>query len=681
MRELRVAVDVGGTFTDVCVFNTETATTSVAKVASTPEDPMRAVLDGVRAAGIRLTDVALFSHGTTVATNALITRRFPPAAMVTTRGFRDVLEIRNGTKDDLWDAYQDVGRPYIRRRDRYEVTERVNYTGDVVTPLDEDEARRLAGVLRRKGVRTVAIGFINSYANDAHERRMQEILTEELPGVRISTSSEVLPEIFEYDRFSTTVANTVLGPLVSDYVNRLENELSDGGYDGDLLLLHSGGGSMTPRMAERYPVRLAASGIAAGAIAVRDLAQRCGYGNAIGLDMGGTSTDISLVHNNEIRVTKEWHVEYGFPICFPSIEVLTIGAGGGSLAWLDEAGSLRNGPASAGADPGPACYRLGGKEPTNTDASLVLDRLGTELVGGAMTLDRTAAEHAISDRVGTPLGLDVDEAASDILQVANANMADAVRLISIRRGYDPRDFALVVFGGAGGLHGAALAKELSIPVVVVPPHPGITSAQGCLLVDIRHDLTAMYQTEASVADTDRLTAEFGKLETEATHRLRREGVADADMVLERSISMRYAGQWRSLSVPISPGPDALSAAVEHFHEEHEREYSFRRDDTPVELYQLALRATGATPKPQFPRQELREQDPPEPTGHRRTYFDELGARVDTPVYDRATLAAGTRILGPAILEQLDSTTVIPPNTPAVIDEWQNIRIHVFEEDQ
>lgn len=671
-------MDVGGTFTDVCVFDTDVASTTVAKVPSTPEDPVRAVLDGLRAAEVDLSEVALFSHGTTVATNALITRKFPPAAMVTTRGFRDVLEIRNGTKDDLWDAYKDVGSPYIRRRDRYEVTERINYSGDVVTPLDEGEARQVAHVLRRKGVRTVAIGFINSYANAAHEQRMKEILTEELPDVMISTSSEVLPEIFEHGRFSTTVANTVLGPLVSGYVNRLDEELAAGGYDGDLLLLHSGGGSMTPRTVRRYAARLAASGITAGAIAVRDLAQRCGHGNAIGLDMGGTSTDISLVHNNEIRSTKEWSVEHGFPICFPSIEVLTIGAGGGSLAGLDEAGSLRNGPASAGAEPGPACYRQGGTEPTNTDASLALDRLGTELVGGAMHLDKQAAADAINAHVAEPLGLEPDEAASDILQVANANMADAVRLISIRRGYDPRDFALVVFGGAGGLHGAALARELSIPVVLVPPHPGITSAQGCLLVDIRHDLTTMFQAEASTADLDRLEDEFASLESEAVERLHREGVSDSEVLLERSVSMRYSGQWRSLTVPISAGSGALTEAVEHFHEQHEREYSFRRDETPVELYQLLLRATGTIPKPQFPRHDTTEQPPPDAVAHRRTYFDEAGGRTDTPVYARDRLKAGTRIVGPAVIEQLDSTTVIPPSTPAVIDEWHNIRIHVGE---
>lgn len=678
-RNLRVAVDVGGTFTDVCIFDSRASTTRVAKVPSTPHDPMEAVVEGVRSAGVDLAEVALFSHGTTVATNALITRQFPAAALVTTRGFRDVLEIRDGTKDELWDAYSDVGAPYIRRRDRYEVTERIDYAGEIITPFDEAGAREVARILRRKQIQTVAVCFMNSYVNRAHEKRMREILEEELPGVSVSTSSEILPEIFEYDRASTTVANAVLAPLVSGYVNRLEEQLRADGYDGDLLLLHSGGGSMTPTMVERYPVRLAASGIAAGAIAVADIANRCGYPNAIGLDMGGTSTDISLVYDGEVRTTKQWQVEYGFPISFPSIEVLTIGAGGGSLAWIDEAGSLRNGPASAGAAPGPACYGWGGVEPTNTDANLVLGRLGSSLVGGGLSLDTEAAEKAIRRVIADRLDVDTDIAASDIIQVANANMADAVRLLSIRRGYDPRDFVLVVCGGAGALHGAALAKELNIPTVVVPPHPGITSAQGCLLVDIRHDLSAMFQGLVTDIDTAELEREFVRLEREGLQRLEHEGVPADRMVLDRSISMRYAGQWRSLTVTAGSGEGFLAEAVERFHEEHERDYSFRRDDTPVEIYQIGLRAIGTTPKPQFPQHTVPSTVVPTPSAHRSVYFDELGERVGTPVYDRDDLRYGARIEGPAIISQLDSTTVVPPRTTAVIDEWANIRINISQE--
>lgn len=674
MSKLRVAVDAGGTFTDVCIYHEETQEFRVTKVPSTPDNPKQAVVNGVRRGEIDLSEVDLFFHGTTVATNALITRRFPKAALVTTRGFRDVIEIRDGTKDNLWDAYQDVSGPYIRRRDRFEVTERVDYAGEVVTPLDEEEARILARKLKRRGATTVAVCFINSYANAENEKRMREILEEEMPEASVSTSSDILPEIFEHDRFNTAVANTVLGPLVSDYVKQLDDELSAGGYDNDLLLLHSGGGSMTPAMAKHFPVRLAASGIAAGAIAAKHIAEQCGYQNAVGLDMGGTSTDISLIHDGELRVTKQWGVEYGHPIVFPSIEVLTVGAGGGSLAHIDIAGALRNGPQSAGADPGPACYERGGTEPTNTDANLALNRLGTVLAGGALELNRDKATRVIAERVGQPLSLETAEAAQAVIKVANANMADAVRLVSIRRGLDPRDFALIAFGGAGALHGAEVAKELGIPAVVVPPNPGVTSAMGCLLVDIQHDLSMMYTAVADSADLEDLDRQFRSLEDEAVDRLRHEGVVDADMVLQRGISMRYQGQWRSLQVAMGSGDASLEDAIEMFHQEHERQFSFRQNALPVEIYQLHLRAVGKTPKPEFPRSKRQPGAQAEPHAHREVYFE--GQWHHTPVYDRATLPVGFEFAGPAIIDQLDSTTVVPPDTLASIDEWKNIRIQL-----
>jgi N-methylhydantoinase A len=672
MGHLRVAVDVGGTFTDICILDEDSGSVEVGKVPSTA-DPIDAVVAGVVDAGVDLRDVVVFSHGTTVATNALIMRNLPPAAMVTTRHFRDVIEIRRGTKPDLWDAYNDVAPPYIRRRDRFEVLERVDYAGEVVTPLDEQEARKVAAILGRRGVQTVAVCFINAHANPAHELRMRAILEEELPGVTVSTSAEVLPEIFEHERFSTTVANAVLSPLISGYVNRLQEELAAKGYSGDLLLLHSGGGVMTPKLAERFAVRLAASGIAAGAIASRHLATLCGFPNAIGFDMGGTSTDVSLVYEGEERLTKEWFVEYGYPICFPSIEVMTIGAGGGSFAWIDQAGSLRNGPQSAGAHPGPACYGRGNDRPTNTDANLVLGRLGEKLIGGAMTVDRSAAERAIREHVAEPLGLGLLEAADAVIRVANANMADAVRLISIRRGYDPREFCLVAFGGAGPLLGAALAAELSIPTVLVPPSPGITSALGCLLVDVRHDLSAMFLAHLDSVDLEVLEEEFGKLEGEARERLEAEGVPEEQMSIQRLVDMRYLGQWRSLTVPVS-APVDLGDAGERFHTEHERAYNYRRDGSPVEVYRLSVRAVGVTPKPQ-----LRRHDPTggavAPRGSRAVHFDSSGDALDTPLYLRSELPSGAKLDGPAIIDQLDSTTLVPPGWRAEVDEWLNIRMH------
>ncbi|PMC64368.1 hydantoinase [Corynebacterium tuscaniense] len=678
-KPYRIAVDVGGTFTDVAISNTQTHELTVAKVPSTPHDPMEAVLNGLAEGGVSLDEVEILSHGTTVATNALIQRRFPPAALITTKGFRDVLEIRDGTKDELWDAYVDVGPPYIARRNRYEVTERIDYDGVELTPLNVEEAREIARILRRKKIETVAVCFLNSHANAEHEQQMAQILAEELPDAAVSTSAEILPEIFEYERFSTTVSNAVLAPLVSGYVNRLSEQLKEGGYTGDLLLLHSGGGSMTPQMVSKYPVRLAASGIAAGAIAVQDIATRCGYPNAIGLEMGGTSTDISLTYEGEIRITKQWQVEYGFPITFPSIEVLTIGAGGGSLAWIDDAGSLRNGPQSAGADPGPACYERGGDQPTNTDANLLLGRLGDSLIGGALTLSKDAAKESIERVVAGPLNLELDVAAEDIIKVANANMADAVRLLSIRRGYDPRDFVLVVGGGAGALHGAEVARDLSIPTVVVPYYPGVTSAQGCLLVDIRHDLSQMYQVAMQDIDANDLLDTFHGMEDRARTKLAHEGVPEENMRFKRTASLRYRGQWRSLTVEL-PGSGTLTdEALALFHEEHEREYSFSDRTKEVELYQVGLVAIGELESPPFKRYEVTDPSTlsaPEAASERDVYFSSNGGWATVPVYQREDLQPGVRLSGPAIIDQFDATTVVPPGDLAEIDEWKNIRIHI-----
>jgi N-methylhydantoinase A len=669
----RVAVDVGGTFTDVFVIDEEGEDARVAKVPSTP-DPIDGVLSGLREAGVALPDVSFFSHGTTVATNALITRQLPRTAMVTTAGFRDVIEIRRGTRDDLWDAYKDVAPPYIKRRDRLVVAERTDAAGEILIAPDPDEVRRVAQELKAREVVSVAVCFMNAYANPANERAVRDILAEELAGVPISISSDVLPEIFEHDRFSTTVINAALAPLVGSYGLRLEEALHSEGYKGDLLLLHSGGGVMTPKVASRFAARLAASGIAAGAIAGREAATRAGFENAIGLDMGGTSTDISVSFRGDLRVTKEWQVEYGYPICFPSIEVLTIGAGGGSVAWLDEGGSLRNGPQSAGASPGPACYGQGGVEPTNTDAQLVLGRLSSKLIGGEMSLDLARARAAIADRIAEPLGLEVEEAASAILQVANANMADALRLVSVRRGYDPREFVLVVFGGAGPLHGAELAAELGIPRVLVPPSPGVTSALGCLLVDVRHDLSRMFLAGAANADLAELNAAFAELEAEGRARLEAEGIPESNMRLTRLIDMRYVGQWRALSVPVNGDLTALEPAIAAFHEEHAREHTYARPENPVEIYRLTVTAVGVTPKPSFRRLDA-ESGSPVSKDRRGVWFDGLG-EVETPVFDRAELRSGAHFSGPAIVEQVDTTIVVPPGVEAEIDGWLNIAMEV-----
>ena len=673
MANLRVAVDIGGTFTDICILDQDSGTIRIAKTASTP-DPIDGVMTGLASAKVDLADVVLFSHGTTVATNALITRRLPRTAMVCTGGFRDVIEIRRANKEDLWDTYKDVAPPYVPRRDRLAVTERIDAAGVVVTPLDEDEAREVARVLKKRGVAAVAVCFMNSFINGANERRMKEILVAELGGVPVSTSSEVLPEIFEHERFSTTVVNAALSPVVVDYTTRLGDRLGEAGYASDLLLLHTGGGVMTASGVRDFAGRIAGSGIAAGAIASRHIAAQCGFPNSIGLDMGGTSCDVSLAYQGKSRVTKEWHIEFGYPIRFPSIEVMTIGAGGGSLAWIDEAGGLRNGPQSAGAHPGPACYGGGNAAPTNTDANVALGRLGTSLAGGSIALDAALAREAVRSGVAERFGLGLEQAADAIIRVANANMADAVRLISISRGHDPRDFALVAFGGAGALHGAAIARELSIPAVIVPPNPGITSALGCLLVDVQHDLAESYLKTQEEADPAAIEAAFQALEREAAARLAHESVRPDQVVMERSVDMMYQGQWRSLAVPVASPAGPLAEMIGAFHAQHEREYNFRRDDAPVGLFRLNLKAVGVVPKAELARAEM-TGFLPAPMQRRPVWFG--GAEpADTPVFWRDDIGAGARIAGPAIVEQLDSTTVIPPGVAAEVDQWRNLILRV-----
>lgn len=674
-RTVRVACDVGGTFTDVCFLDEESGLMRVAKTPTTP-DPIDGVLAGIAAGDVHLKDVSLFAHGTTLATNALITRRFPPAVMVTTKGFRDVIEIRRGTRNDLWDTYKEMAGPYIRRRDRLTVSERVDYSGKVLVPLDEREARDVARIVAKRGVKTVAICFANAFVNPTNEQRMRDILAEALPDISIAISSDIMPEIFEHERFSTTVANAVLAPVAGDYTRDLQTRMADGGYRNDVLLLHSGGGVMTAKTAKNFAGRLAASGIAAGAIASKFVAELSGYPNSISLDMGGTSTDISLCKEGVLPVTTDWHVEYGYPIKFPSIEVLTIGAGGGSLAWIDEAGALRNGPQSAGSTPGPVCYGRGGEQPTNTDANLLLGRLGTTLAGGAVSLDRGLAETAIRQKVAEPLDMTPEEAALSILKVANANMADAVRLVSIRKGHDPRDFALVAFGGAGALHGAALAKDLAIPTVLVPPNPGVTSALGCLLVDIVHDISQMYLSPVDDVSADALEAAFAALEQEGFDRLSHEGVAATEMVFERFLDMRYLGQWRAMSVPVASPVTSLDQAVARFHEDHGREHNYSRPEAPVEIYKVSVRATGLTRKAELARHEPRGAVLPPPIGTRAVIFDEATDWIETPVYDRDALEPGVRFVGPAIVEQLDSTLLVPPGVTAEVDPWLTIVMRV-----
>lgn len=672
----RTGVDIGGTFTDVIVFDEESGEIAIEKTPSTPANPAEGVINGLAKSETSIGSLDFFSHGSTVGMNALIERELPRIGLLTTEGFRDVIEIRDGTKADIWDAYEDVADPYVMRRDRLEVTERIDCNGTVVEPLDEAEAREKIRIFKKRGIDTIAISLINAYANGEHEQRLEEIVEEEHPDAFVCTSHEILPEMFEHERTSTTVINAALVPVVREYLVDLSSRLRERGYDGDVLAMHSGGGVMTTEAIAYYAARIANSGPTAGAIAGQYIADQCGFENAIGFDMGGTSADVSLTYQGDVETTDEWAVEYGYPIMFPTTDIETIGAGGGSVAWIDDGGSLRVGPKSQGADPGPACYMRGGDKPTTTDANVILGWVDPDnFLGGEMEATSQPSREVIDRDIADPLGLTVTEAASAIERIAVANMCNAVRLVSTSKGYDPREFALVAFGGAGPLHAAAVAREMNIPTVIVPPYPGINSALGCLLVDVEHDLSRTFIADATESVVDDIETAFAEMEAEIGNRLAEEGIDESRTRMDHELKMRYTGQWRSLSVPCERSIESMEAIRDKFHREHERAYAYSDEEQPVELYGLRVTGRGIVEKPSFPEIGAASLDDAH-KGTREAYFPTAEEYVETDVYDREKLGAGVSFSGPAIVEQMDSTTVVPPNAEAAVEKTGNVLITV-----
>ena len=680
MTKYHIAADVGGTFTDIFIYDEEGGEVLLSKCPSTPGNPALGVLAALDKSGVDISSTVFFSHGTTVGTNALIQRKMARTGLITSQGFRDLLEIRRGNKLELWDAYDDVASSPIPRRDRAEVVERVNFQGEIIQPLDEKGLRKVVRAFKRKGIESIAVCFLSSYINGANERRAKEIILEEYPDAYVCISSDILPEIFEFERTSTTVINACLAPIVSDYLKDMVQILREKGYRHDILVMHSAGGVMTAERAADFAARLTNSGPAAGAAAGAYFAKLCGFDNAITFDMGGTSADVSLTYRGETRITREWAVEFGYPIVFPCVDMVSIGAGGGSVAWIDEGGSLRNGPQSMGADPGPACYSKGGTEPTNTDADLILERLDPQMfLGGEMRVDKEEARRAIQKKIADPLGYSPVEAADAIIRIANANMIDAIRLISVRKGYDPREFVLVGFGGAGPLHCAHLAQELEIPTVIIPPWPGMTSALGCLLVDLRHDFSKTIIMSTRNPDISRLEEELCGLEKEAAERLLEEGLPEDRIRILRYLDLQYVGQWRSLTV-VCPHPlngDSIEEACFRFHQEHEREYMYSRPDQEVEIHGLRVSGLGMTRKPELKRLPGKRVGLERALkGRKKVYFSESGGFTETAIYNRAELSTGVLLEGPTILEQMDSTVVVPPGMKARVDDYLNLIIDV-----
>jgi N-methylhydantoinase A len=665
----------------------------VVKVLTTPEDPARgfmaALERGLAECGAGGRDVAAVVHATTVATNAIIEGKIARVGMLVTRGFRDILEIGRQIRSRLYDVHLQKPAPLVPRRWSLEVGERLDAEGRVLEPLDAGEVRAAVRRLRAEGVEAVVICFLHSYLNPAHERAAAAIVREEMPEAWLSVSSEVCPEYREYLRGSTAAVNAAVMPIVSRYVDALESRLAALGATAPFYVMQSNGGVMTSASAKERPVYMVESGPAAGVIAAGAVAAPYNYPNVLSFDMGGTTAKVGLIQDGRLRLSTEMEVGAqavtplgegrggGYPVRTPVIDLVEVGAGGGSEAWIDAGGALRVGPRSAGARPGPACYGLGGATPTITDANLALGRLDPSFfLGGEMALDADAARRAIAERVAAPLALDPLAAASGIVEIANAHMIGAMRLVSVQRGYDPRDFVLVAFGGAGPLHANALARELGIPTVLVPPSPGIASAVGMLVTDIRHEFVATRRLRLDGLAPVVLEALFADFVREGEARLTRDGVPLADRRMLRSADLRYHGQSFELPVTVPAGP--LSAADverlrEQFHAMHERAYGYAAPDDPVELVNVRLAAVGVTPKPR--RAPLPEGGPaatPALKGRRDIWFAEAGGFCPTLVLDRGKLLRGNVIDGPAIIEEHDASTLVHPGWTAAVDEHGNL---------
>ncbi|HEY1933432.1 MAG TPA: hydantoinase/oxoprolinase family protein [Acetobacteraceae bacterium] len=676
---MRVGVDSGGTFTDVCLIDDATGRIAVWKVASTPDDPSRGIADGVREGlarvGAAADDVAYFGHGTTVATNALIQHRGARTGLITTDGFRDLLEIGRQKRPELYDLQADKPPVLVPRDLRLEVPERVRHDGSIEVPLDEAAFRAAVRRLRAACVEAVAVCFLYGFLRTEHEATARRILAEEFPAAFACVSHDVAPEFREFERMSTTVVNAYLGPVMRGYIERLGDRLRELGVRATPHLTQSNGGVISFAQAARLPVRTVLSGPSTGVIGAQEVGRLAGFSELITFDMGGTSTDVALLTGGQCRLAGE-AVVHGYPIKAPMLDIHTVGAGGGSVAFIDSGGLLKVGPRSAGADPGPACYGRGNAEPTVTDANVVLGTLNPSyLLGGRMEVRHDLA-HAAVGRLAERLGMDVMATAQGIVSVVTANMARAIRVISVQRGYDPREHTLVAFGGAGPLHAARLARELEIGRVLVPRNPGILCAMGLLLTDLRADFALTRMHVLSTAVLPDVAEAFADLSARSEAWFDAEGIAADARRVTRTVDMRYAGQNYELPVALPDGPigsAALDALAEGFAAAHRRAYGFLADDDPVQLVTFRIEATGLVQKATFqPEPDAGPDASAAVVAWREVWLPDAGSIVSCPVYDRDKLRAGNRIAGPAIVEQMDATTLVLPGMVGRVDRYLNL---------
>jgi N-methylhydantoinase A len=678
---LRLSADVGGTFTDVAAFDETTGQLRLGKTLTTPARLVDGIETGVAKAGARFAAAQLFLHGTTVAINTILERTGAPCALITTQGFRDIYEIGRVNRPEAYNLFFQKHRPLIERDLRFEIRERMNAEGRVLIPLDEEQVRAVAAEAVARGVSAIAILFLHSYRNPAHEQRAKEIVEAAYPDLFVTASNELSQEYREYERTSTTAANAYVGPRVRRYLAEMDSHLKETGFAGDFLIVQSSGGLFDREEAQSACIRMLESGPAAGVIGTRTLCANLGLENAIAFDMGGTTAKAGVIYRGDVLMTGSALVggyASGLPLQIPMIDIQEVGTGGGSIAHLDS-GALRVGPESAGAEPGPVCYARGGTEPTVTDCNLVLGRLAPDrFLGGEMRLDHDAARAALDEGIAKPLGLDPIEAADGILRIATTKMSHMVRWVTTERGLDAADFAMVAYGGAGPLHAAMIARELRIAKVIIPYAPGHFSAYGMLFADLRRDLVKTWfkpLADASFDDLDRLYAE---MEESGRDDLARSLIAE--IVVQRGADMRYVGQEHAVTVDL---PLDLFAQKDRegikrrFDAVHDTRYGYHNAEEKAEIVSLRSATIGVMRKPS-----------PEPLAHggvssetalsgrRPVYFSGEGW-LDTPAYDRMRLQAGNVIAGPALIEEHASTTVLHPNDRLEVDTFGNLHIAIW----
>ena len=684
---MRIGIDVGGTFTDVVMVDEDTGAFHYTKTPTTHHDLAEGVLKGLgeilEIGGVSMDRVGYLIHGTTIGTNAIVEGKGARVGLVTTAGFEDVLEIRRVArpKEAAFDFGADNPPPLVPRYLRKGVRERIDARGGIVVPLDEGSVREAAAALGREGVEAVVVSLLFSFVNGEHERRVRGILEEVLPGVPVSLSSEICPEFREYERTCTAVMNGYLGPVIARYMDQLLARLEAAYGEVTLHIMQSNGGTMTAEVAKGHAAHLINSGPAGGAIAAAFVSRLTGNRMAVGADMGGTTFDISIIDEN-LPKTTTWGGVTDYPIKLPMVDLKTIGAGGGSIAWVDEGGMLNVGPESAGSDPGPACYGWGGTRPAVSDANLVLGRLNPDyFLGGKLPLFLEKAREAVRTDVAEPMGLSVEEAAAGILRIVNANMAKGISGNSVERGYDLREFALVTMGGAAALHAADIARELNMARVIVPPMSGNFSAVGFVVADVQHDYVRTLARKEHEIDPSELLREFLEMEEEGLRQLEQERVRSAETEIVWSADLRYDGQSWELNAPIRRTADGFTREhvrriAEGFHELHQQVYSYSEPDEAVELVNLRVRVKGLNKGLAF------KEEGHEPflleggwKAKRDVYFAEKGW-LTIPAYEREDLSVGSRIPGPCVIEETISTALVPPGHTGTIDAYRNIVIEL-----